>query len=75
MLENGTSVGEPPLVDEVANETPPAEEAGGPPPRSRRPCLSLPGARRTRPPDKLILGSYVKSLEWSRSLADAPASD
>ena len=31
--------------------------------------------RRTKPPDKLILGSYVKPLEWSRPSAEAPAPD
>ena len=55
-LENEAPAGEPPFDDEVANEALPAEEAGGPLPRARQPSLGLSGARRTRPPDKLILG-------------------
>ena len=42
---------------------------------ARRPSFALFGARRTRPPDKLILGSYVKPLEWSRPPANTPAPD
>ena len=43
-LEDGTPVGEPPLIDKVANEASPTDEADGPPPRSRRPSLALFGA-------------------------------
>ena len=70
-LEDGASAGEPPLEDEVANEALPAEEEGSSPPRAKWPSLALFRAWRTRPPDKLILGSYVKPLEWSHPSVDA----
>ena len=65
-LEDRAPAEEPLLNDKVANEALPIEEVGGLPPRARRPSLALSRARRTRPPDKLILSSYVKPLEWSR---------
>ena len=74
-LENGAPTRELPLADEVTNEALPIEKAGGLSPKARWPSLSLFGARKTRPPDKLILGSYVKPLEWSRPSADAPTPD
>ena len=64
-LENGALAGKPPLADKIAKEALLAEEAGGPPPRAKQPSLALSEARRTRPPNKVILGSYVKPLEWS----------
>ena len=67
LLEDRALVKEPPLNDELH-----AEELGGPPPRATRPSLALFGARRTRPLDKMILSSYVKSLEWSHPVAGAP---
>ena len=74
-LEDRSPAGEPLLDDEVENEALPVEEAGSPLPRAKWPSLALFRARRTRPPNKLILGSYVKLLEWSRPLAYAPKPD
>ena len=74
-LEDGAPTGEPPLDGEVANEALRIEEAIGPLPWAIQHCLALYGARRTRPPNKLILGSYVKSLKWSRSSTDTSAPD
>ena len=74
-LEDEAPAEEPPLNDKVTNEALPTEEAGGPPPQARRPSLTLSRARRTRPLDKLILGSYVKLLEWSRPPMDTPTPD
>ena len=70
-LEDKAQAGETPLAYEVANEALPTKEAGGLPPWAKWPSLALSGARKTRPPDKLILGSYVMPLEWNRPLADA----
>ena len=74
-LKDGALTGEPPLDDKVANKALPSGEAGGPSLRARRLSLTLFGAWRTRPPNKLILGSYVKPPEWSRPAADASAPD
>ena len=68
MLKDGAPAREPPLNCEVANEDFPIEEAGGLPPLTSRHSFTFFGAQRTRPPNKLILGSYVKLLEWSRPL-------
>ena len=51
------------LDGEVANEALTVEEAGGPLPRASRHSLAPSGARRIRPPDKLILGLYAKPLD------------
>ena len=75
LLEDGAPVGEPPLDGEVANEALLVDEMGGQPPWANRHSLALSRARRTRPPDKLILGSYVKPLKWSRPLADVSTPD
>ena len=40
-LEDGASAREHPLDGEVAKEALPVKEAGGPPPRARRPSLVL----------------------------------
>ena len=75
LLEDGAPSEEPPLDDEIENEALPAEEAGCPPPRTSRHSFTLSGAQRTRPPDKLILGSYVKPLKWSRPSVNMLAPD
>ena len=74
-LEDRTRAREPPLDGEVANEALSTEEAGGPSPQARQPSLALSGARGTRPPEKIILGSYVKPLEWSHPSANTPTPD
>ena len=74
-LEDGAPVREPPLDDEVVTEVVPLGEAGGPSPRARHLSLALFRARRIRPPDKLILGSYVKLLKWSCLVANTSAPD
>ena len=72
---DGASAEEPLLGNEVENESLPTEETGGWSPQAGQPSLALFGASRIRPPNKLILGSYVKLLEWSRSSADASTLD
>ena len=74
-MKDQTLVREPPLDDEVTNEALPIKEVGGLPPKVKRPSLALFGARRIRSPDKLILSSYVKLLEWSRPTIDALTPD
>ena len=75
LVEDGAPVGGPPLNGEVANDAFPIEEVGGLPPRASRHSLTLYGAQSTRPPDKLILSSYLKSLEWNHLPAEVPTPD
>ena len=75
LLEDGALAEGPPLDGGVANEALPIEEVGGLPPQANRHSLTLYGARRTRPPDKMILNSYVKPLEWNHPLADVSTPD
>ena len=74
-LEDGAPSGELAFDGEVANEALPIEEAGIPQPRASQHSLKLSRAQRTRPPEKLILSSYVKSLEWSRPPMDVPVTN
>ena len=41
-----------------------------PPSLARRACLAVDGAQ--RPPDRLVLSSYVKPMKWARPTEDAP---
>ena len=46
------------------------ETTVGPSLQARWFSLVIPNARRARLPDMLVMSSYVKSMEWSRPLAD-----
>ena len=64
-LEDGAPTGGPPNVDQAVSEAPTIETTIGP-------LLQIIWPR-ARLPNKLMLGSYVKPMEWSRSSVDTPA--
>ena len=72
-LEDGTLVGGPPNADQVVNEAPFVGTTIGLPLLARRSCLATFGARKARLPDRLVLGSYVKPMEWARPSTDMSA--
>ena len=72
-LEDGVPAGGPPNVDEVISEAPSTETTVGPPLMARRSSLTTSSARKARLPDKLVLGSYVKPMEWARPSVDKSA--
>ena len=44
-----------------------------PPLRARQACFAIDSDQ--RPPDKLVIRSYVKPMEWARPTKDAPVLD
>ena len=73
MLEDRALVGGPPNVDQAVSEAPIAEITIGPPLQARRFSLEIPGSRRVRLPDRLMLGWYFKLMKWGRPSMDTPA--
>ena len=73
MLEYEAPTEGPPNTDQVISEAPSIETTVGPPLLARRSSLVIPSARRARLPDTLVLGLYVKPMEWGRPSADTTA--
>ena len=73
MLEDETLVGERPHVDEAFIEASLLEATGVAPPQPRRVRLIVHGA--WKPPDRLVLSSYIEPMEWARPTKDALAPD
>ena len=61
MLEDETPAGELPRIEEASVKTSLAEATGMSPLRARRASLAVHSAR--RPPDKLVLNSYIKLVK------------
>ena len=76
-LEDRAPTGGPPNVDQVVSEAPSAETTIGPPLLARRSSLTTSNACKARLPDKLpdklVLGSYVKLMEWAHPSVDKSA--
>ena len=70
--DDETPAGGPPNANQVVSEAPAAEITIGPPLQARRSNLTIPSTRRARLPDRLMLGSYVKPMEWGHPLVDKP---
>ena len=71
-LEDGALAKGPPNTDQTVSEALAVEITIGPSPWDKRSNLTFPGAYRARLPDKLMLGSYVKPIEWGRLSVDTP---
>ena len=72
-LENEALAGGPPNADQAIREAPFAETTIGPLLQDGRSNLVVPGARKARLPDRLMLGSYVKLMEWGHPSGDTSA--
>ena len=71
---DGTLAREPPCVDEALIEASLTEATGVPPSQSKRVSLGVLGAR--RPPDRMVVGSYIEPMEWViRPIEDEPTLD
>ena len=69
-LENEALAGGLPNVDQAVSEAPFAETTIGPLLQDGRSNLVIPGARKARLPDRLMLSSYVKLMEWGHPSTD-----
>ena len=69
-LEDGALAGGPPNAYQVVSEAPSTETIVGSPLQARRSSLATFDARKARLPDRLVLGSYVKPMEWARPSMD-----
>ena len=67
-LEDETPVGELPRVDKES-----VEATGVPPPWARQASSTVHSAR--RPPNRLVLSSYIEPMEWARPTEDEPTLD
>ena len=65
-LEDGAPVGGPPNVDQVVSEAPFAETVFGPSLLAKQSSLATSSTSKARLLDRLVLGSYVKPMEWAR---------
>ena len=68
-LEDEIPVGEFPLVDDVFVEVSLVEATNAPLLRARLARFTVDGAR--RPPNRLMLSSYVEPMEWDKLTEDA----
>ena len=64
-LEDGALVGGPPNADQVVREAPYVETIVSPLLQARRSNLIIPDAHKVRLPNRMVLGSYVKPMEWA----------
>ena len=64
LLEDGASAGGPPKANQVVSKALAVETTIGLPLHARWSSLTIPGAHRARLHDRLMLGSYVKQMEW-----------
>ena len=73
----GAPVGGPQNADQVVSEAPAAKTTIGPPLQARWSSPTILDARRARLPDRLMMGLYVKPIEWSCPSVDmlAPSPD
>ena len=69
-LEDGALAGEPLNSNQVVSDAPSAKRIIGSLLHARRSNLAILGALKARLPDRLMLGSYVKPMEWGRPLTD-----
>ena len=72
-MKDEVSIGEFSRVDDASIEASLVEATDAPPPRARWARFAIDDAR--RPPDRLVLSSYVEPMEWARPTEDAPALD
>ena len=70
-MEDETLVGELHLVNEALVEASLVEPIGVPLLRAKLASLTIRGAQ--RPPDRLVLSSYIERMEWAKLTEDAPA--
>ena len=64
--------GGPPNGGQAVIEAPAAEITIGQPLQDKQSSVTILGARRARLPDRMMLGSYVKPMEWGRPSVDTP---
>ena len=76
-LEDRALAGGPPNAYQVVSEAPSTETIVFPSLLARRSSLATFDARKVRLPDRMVLGSYVKPMEWARHSMDtlAPSPD
>ena len=67
-LEDETLAGELPGVAKAPVKASLTKAIGAPPLRAKKVWLVVHGAQ--RPPDRLVLSSYVKPMEWARPIED-----
>ena len=72
-LEDGAPTRGPLNADQAISEAPSAEITVSSPMQARRSSLAIPNARRARLPDRLVLGLYVKPIEWGRPSTNTSA--
>ena len=72
-LEDGASVEGPSNANQVVSEAPSIKIVVGPSLLARRSSLATFSARKARLPDSLVLGSYVKPMEWAYFSTDTSA--
>ena len=63
-LENRALAGGPPNADQAVSEAPATEITVDAPLQARWSSLIIPNVCKARLPNKLMLGSYVKLMEW-----------
>ena len=68
--EDGALAEGPPNTYQVVSEAPSTETIVGPPLQARRSSLATFNALKARLPNRLVLGSYVKPMEWARPSMD-----
>ena len=69
-LEERASVGGPPNTNQVVSGPSSTKIDIGPPLPARRSSPATSSAYKARLPDRLVLGSYAKQMEWARPLVD-----
>ena len=72
-LEDGALAGGPPNAYQVVSEAPSTETIVGSPLQARRSSLTTFDACKARLLDRLVLGLYVKPMEWARPSMDTSA--
>ena len=72
MLEDGALIEGPPNVDEAVSKALTAETTIGPSLQARQSNLTIPDIGRVGLPNRLMLGSYVKPMEWGCPSVDTP---
>ena len=72
-LENEIQAKEFPRVDDASTEASHIKATDAPPPRAKRARFVVDGV--WRPPNRMMLSSYVEPMEWAKPTEDAPALD
>ena len=73
-LEDGAQTEGPPNADQAVSEAPSIETTVGPSLHARQSSLVILGAHKPTLPDRLMLGSYVKPMEWDHPSRDISTS-